>query len=266
MIMSVESKKVYIGRSIDISNRWRRHKWELRNNIHCNQHLQAAWNKYGEDKFIFSVVELCENIVERETHYIRHFESNDSNKGYNILSECDEVVNKNIRKKAVHKESNSKAIIGIQVDTGNEVYFDSFRDVSEALNISHNSIQECLSTWKGGNAKSIKWTAKGYILMYIENYNECIDYLDKYNKIMKESYERGRLARTKEKPIKVKKIRIGIGGKPIKAKRLIDGEEFMFESKLNMCNSLNLMISKVNMCLSDKYSNTQHRGFKFELL
>ena len=40
------SKKEYIGQSINIEKRWKDHKKDLRNNIHKNQHLQNAYNKY----------------------------------------------------------------------------------------------------------------------------------------------------------------------------------------------------------------------------
>lgn len=32
------------------------HRWQLRNGTHDNKHLQNAWEKYGEDAFVFEVV------------------------------------------------------------------------------------------------------------------------------------------------------------------------------------------------------------------
>ena len=51
--------RCYIGSSCDIWDRWVRHKKDLRNGKHHAIKLQRAWNKYGEDAFIFEVVEVC---------------------------------------------------------------------------------------------------------------------------------------------------------------------------------------------------------------
>lgn len=40
--------KVYIGQSINIEKRLKRHLNDLRKLKHRNQHLQNAFNKYGE--------------------------------------------------------------------------------------------------------------------------------------------------------------------------------------------------------------------------
>ena len=77
MIKNVKNNKLYIGQSTDIKNRWVRHKSELNNNRHINNHLQFAWNKYGEDCFIFAVIEECSvsELDEREKFYINKYNS-----------------------------------------------------------------------------------------------------------------------------------------------------------------------------------------------
>lgn len=60
-ILNIKTGDFYIGQSKNISARRGQHFSSLRNNIHVNNHLQAAWNKYGEGNFIFSVILLCEN-------------------------------------------------------------------------------------------------------------------------------------------------------------------------------------------------------------
>ena len=76
--------KFYIGSSQNISQRWYDHKRELRNNRHCNKHLQDAWNKYGEDSFCFEVIEECDicKLSEIEQKYIDEYI--DSGRMYNI--------------------------------------------------------------------------------------------------------------------------------------------------------------------------------------
>lgn len=50
----------YIGSSTDIRRRRNRHFAMLRKNTHPNAHLQAAWNKYGEECFVHTTLMLCE--------------------------------------------------------------------------------------------------------------------------------------------------------------------------------------------------------------
>jgi len=53
--------KIYIGSSVNTKRRWRNHRYALRNGQHHNPHLQRAWDKYGEDVFEFTVVEVIED-------------------------------------------------------------------------------------------------------------------------------------------------------------------------------------------------------------
>jgi len=51
----------YVGSSVDLKNRFRRHRQALRNETHYNAHLQRAWNKYGEEAFLFEILEEWES-------------------------------------------------------------------------------------------------------------------------------------------------------------------------------------------------------------
>lgn len=48
--------KFYIGSSINCNSRRKVHFSKLRSNTHDNKHLQASFNKYGRDAFIFEVI------------------------------------------------------------------------------------------------------------------------------------------------------------------------------------------------------------------
>lgn len=54
--------RAYYGSSINVFNRWKRHKWELNKGVHCNKFLQNAWVKYGEHKFDWAFLEPVEDI------------------------------------------------------------------------------------------------------------------------------------------------------------------------------------------------------------
>lgn len=57
-IINVVNNKFYVGSTTNKKVRFRQHRKLLRGNRHHCKHLQAAWNKYGEDKFEFVVVEI----------------------------------------------------------------------------------------------------------------------------------------------------------------------------------------------------------------
>lgn len=55
--------KFYVGSTTQRYVRWRTHKKKLRAGTHHCRHLQAAWNKYGEKAFEFSVVEVVLDVA-----------------------------------------------------------------------------------------------------------------------------------------------------------------------------------------------------------
>lgn len=83
MIRNIINEKKYIGKSFDIKKRWSNHKYELNKGIHGNSHLQSAWNKYGRDNFVFSIVEECaeDELDNKETYWIDKLDT--YHNGYN---------------------------------------------------------------------------------------------------------------------------------------------------------------------------------------
>lgn len=61
-IRNVVNNKFYVGSTTDTRERFRNHRQMLRGNRHHCPHLQASWNKYGEDCFKFEVVEVVESV------------------------------------------------------------------------------------------------------------------------------------------------------------------------------------------------------------
>ena len=55
-ILNKVNNKFYVGSSINIKNRWIKHRSLLRTNKHGNEHLQHAWNLYGEHAFEFIII------------------------------------------------------------------------------------------------------------------------------------------------------------------------------------------------------------------
>ena len=90
-IYSITNKingKMYIGLTKqDFDTRWRQHKWSLNNQSHENDYLQKAWNKYGQEGFVFSTLHLCDeldDLSELEIYYIKKY--NAYGDGYNLTA------------------------------------------------------------------------------------------------------------------------------------------------------------------------------------
>lgn len=86
-ITNMVNNKVYVGSSINISKRWSGHKTSLRSRTHHSSILQSSWNKYGEQSFLFSIIEIVENpldIIRREQFWIDTLGSAKRGTGLNV--------------------------------------------------------------------------------------------------------------------------------------------------------------------------------------
>ena len=86
-ITNITNNKVYIGCSKNIKARLLHHKSYLRKNKHANIHIQNAWNKYGEDSFIFEILEECDEkyLYSQEHYWCNILNVHNRQYGYNIL-------------------------------------------------------------------------------------------------------------------------------------------------------------------------------------
>lgn len=55
-IKNITNNKEYIGKSVNIEERIKTHKRELKRGHHHNSHLQRSYNKYGEECFEYSIL------------------------------------------------------------------------------------------------------------------------------------------------------------------------------------------------------------------
>ena len=87
MILNLVNNKCYVGSSKNIKSRKYQHTKELRDGVHHNSHLQASWNRYGEDKFLFTVLEKVidkADLHDRELYWMQVKQSLDREFGYNL--------------------------------------------------------------------------------------------------------------------------------------------------------------------------------------
>lgn len=89
-ITNIANDKQYVGQAINKNKRLRDHRIMLKAGKHSNRYLQAAYNKYGSEKFIYTILEVItktDNIIEvltaREQYWMNTLNTVQPN-GYNL--------------------------------------------------------------------------------------------------------------------------------------------------------------------------------------
>lgn len=105
LIKNTENGSCYVGQTIVPRKRKNRHFYCLRHNNHVNPHLQNAFNRYGESKFVYEIIDETEELFADavEDSYISYYKS--LNKCYNI-----DRYYKGTRRGCSNKESTNKKI------------------------------------------------------------------------------------------------------------------------------------------------------------
>jgi group I intron endonuclease len=146
-IYSITNKingKRYIGKSENIKGRWKGHKSELRHNKHHCEHLQLAWNKYGEDSFVFE--KICEvwdvnNLRKIEQTFIDLYKSYDGRFGYNEERYADErkIVSEETKRKI------SKALKGKMTGENHPMFGKHHtEETKKKISLAHSGEKHCL--------------------------------------------------------------------------------------------------------------------------
>ncbi len=88
-IICTANKRIYIGSTVNLRQRKNEHWSDFKRNQHPNRHLQRAWNKYGEQAFIFEVLEqvLTISLTAREQYWLNKLKPF-GHKGFNIAREA----------------------------------------------------------------------------------------------------------------------------------------------------------------------------------
>lgn len=98
--------KYYIGQSINFISRKSRHLFLLKKGDHHSKYLQNAWNKYGEDNFIFEILEeniSLENVKIKEKEWIE--KNGDYNMDKNGRNPYTKQAIKNMSNAHINKKS-----------------------------------------------------------------------------------------------------------------------------------------------------------------
>lgn len=87
-LLTSPSGKYYIGQSWNIKKRWSYYKY-INYGLRTQPYLFRAIKKYGPKNFKYEIIDLADNQIEldnKETEYIKIYDSLDKNKGYNLSS------------------------------------------------------------------------------------------------------------------------------------------------------------------------------------
>lgn len=73
-IVNTTNGKQYVGSAANLNRRQQEHWRMLKRRDHPNAHLQASWDKYGEEAFEFRIIGKCtqERLVELEQEVMDH--------------------------------------------------------------------------------------------------------------------------------------------------------------------------------------------------
>ena len=167
-IENLVNNKKYVGQSINIEERWYRHRNSLNKNMHYNEHLQSSWNTYGEDSFSFYVLQECivDELDELEIYYIDLFNSDNNQNGYNLESggRANKIVSQETRQKQrdaklggtltdEHKASIGRSLKGHAAHPKSEEGLQRLRDFNTGKAIPEN-VRAKISDAMTGKQKS----------------------------------------------------------------------------------------------------------------
>lgn len=168
MIKNIVNGTVYIGQTNNINRRKKEHFYSLRHGRSFNSHLQYSWNKYGENSFVFYVLEYCDiyELGERESFWIKYYKfhkniynMNDGgvsgNIGYIPTPETCKKISDSLtgkKKSDSHKQKMSEnakkyfsehlQVTSIKVILLNEnKVFNTLKDASKYLGVSKDTIK-----------------------------------------------------------------------------------------------------------------------------
>lgn len=136
------TNKVYIGKSINIKNRWKEHKYALKKNRHANTYLQNAWNIHSAENFIFDIVEETtkDDLQDKEIYYIEVYKACNRQFGYNLRKEdkdtkqlSDETKKHVSEKLKAYHASKAKPVYLLNLNTGELTLYNKRRGISKEL-------------------------------------------------------------------------------------------------------------------------------------
>lgn len=177
---------MYIGSSKNLSRRFSRHKCALRRNEHPNEHLQRAWNKYGEEMFSFAVVEYCSTstLIDREYDWVMSCNTLNPKHGYNkdipgnTKYKTEYYEERNTNGYVNHQREKVNPVICVEASTGKVVEYQNGSLAAEAIGIPFKRMYKSIQYWRNKGGTNFKRSINGWMAMYKADYDPSFNYLD----------------------------------------------------------------------------------------
>ena len=86
-IRNIVNDKRYVGSAVYLTKRFCDHKKHLRKGTHHSVKLQRAWNKHGEQNFVFEVLEVVPDLAHQiavEQWWLDKHNAAHPDLGYNV--------------------------------------------------------------------------------------------------------------------------------------------------------------------------------------
>jgi hypothetical protein len=141
-ITNLVNNKIYVGSSVNLTERKSKHFWMLKKGIHDNKYLQTSFKKYGEENFSFEIIEYCDtcDLVIRENFFILKYNSNNLSYGYNLALVNDsrrniynDEVKLHLSKINQIKNKNFSSFSLTNIQNGEIIIFDNLFDAANYL-------------------------------------------------------------------------------------------------------------------------------------
>ena len=131
--------KVYIGKSVDVAKRIREYRYEVKRQ--SKRPIIQALIKYGFQNFKFEIIENCdflsnEQILQREQYWMNLYDSQNLQKGYNLLNAVESPAEKlSVGSTNVKARLNEEKVLTIR-----EAIYDMQISPAEVYKMYHNEI------------------------------------------------------------------------------------------------------------------------------
>lgn len=151
----------YIGSTSNLNKRKSQHFCTLRKNQNKCGYLQNAWNKYGEENFVFEIIEEIKeskNLIVREQHYFDTLKPK-----YNIRKIADSClgVKKSLKDRTEISIRNSKAVLQYNLEGQFIKEWKNAQEVEKFIGVPSKSVSEC--------CRGRIMTSKGFIFKFRDN-------------------------------------------------------------------------------------------------